>query len=1005
DYLIGNFTIHCNTTTCCKTDLIFKPGIENTNLFNLSGDQPFATDNGTFKCGTPRIEVNKTVYDPVAGAWVDSIEDAEIGDEYRFRIEVHGICCNYTNLVIDDTLSPSLEYNNSATPYEGVLVDTLPDGSKVYRWTFPALNKCETRIIEFNVTVVDYGYNCNVANATAWCEEEGKEFSGEDDACVSVPPPARIEVEKTVWNGTAWVKVIPDAKISDIYRFNCTIRNSGSYDLTDIRFWDILNSSLEYAGNATLKTPDGITRNIELTDSFIFKQKYLHGPENLDIFNPLNTSWHELYPEYCNWYNLSSWEDNGDGYLSESDQIDMTDEYGNVAWYHVDRVMFTLWVKNETTGDELYLDSEADYDPAGLTDPSGAWHEIYPVFSKEWIIDDWDDTDGDGLVDYCDYVHMVNLHDCGKTGWYHVLGVSPDIVVSREWIIDEWLQAPLTLKPGQSVEIQFDAHVVNYGNDSNTQCAKGWDEVGMQWVRSCDMAWINTPEPDLIVSDVTVNYDANSIVDTPVGPVPHDGALTQCNNISANITELNGVDVKFPFNVKFEVFNESGLIASRTVPVSPMPGGNTTTVYCDCLFFPYAGKTYTINVTADSTNNIIESNESNNMMQWGPKEATWYGGKGHHYQDGREVWPVQCLNGTINLVYSVGDSKTLSSWYNPDWTTYTANWTTSDLPIPPEETCIKMARLYVYYDWDKTPGRNASDYFSMEFNGIPVPKVANYSDGYLAGKYPYGVVVYDVTAAFKATSNNTAVLTNSYPGGGKVSMDGMLLVVVYNHPDEPERIIWINEGCDNLKASTTGARYNYNVNAEEATAYAPFEGCEPIPMDEIGRATLITITDWPAGWDEPFNRLYFNGELVADRAWSTTMGASPLGDNVADVTALLNETNNYANFQSYIPEGEVEGDGFVATNAFLIVEKSPKEIIVDAPEMVQAQDQFEVDIVVDPHGYDIYGVQYELHYNTSVLRAEAQNKGPLLGPTGSTLVIRNEIHHAEGYTEYAEVMT
>jgi len=69
---------------------------------------------------------------------------------------------------------------------------------------------------------------------------------------------------------------------------------------------------------------------------------------------------------------------------------------------------------------------------------------------------------------------------------------------------------------------------------------------------------------------------------------------------------------------------------------------------------------------------------------------------------------------------------------------------------------------------------------------------------------------------------------------------------------------------------------------------------------------------------------------------------------------------------------------------------------------VQPQAQFDVNISVDPRGNPVYGIQYRLRYNTSVLRAETQTKGPLLGNVGETIVITNSIDHANGIISYAE---
>jgi len=78
-------------------------------------------------------------------------------------------------------------------------------------------------------------------------------------------------------------------------------------------------------------------------------------------------------------------------------------------------------------------------------------------------------------------------------------------------------------------------------------------------------------------------------------------------------------------------------------------------------------------------------------------------------------------------------------------------------------------------------------------------------------------------------------------------------------------------------------------------------------------------------------------------------------------------------------------------------------IYVDPASLnITPQDQFDINITVDPAGLEIYGVEYYLTYNTSVLRAESQVKGPFLGTTGETIVVVNEIDRGAGIVSYAE---
>jgi hypothetical protein len=224
--------------------------------------------------------------------------------------------------------------------------------------------------------------------------------------------------------------------------------------------------------------------------------------------------------------------------------------------------------------------------------------------------------------------------------------------------------------------------------------------------------------------------------------------------------------------------------------VGGMAGGDTKTVWCNCSWYPLAGA-HTIKVTVDCEDDIVESNETNNtLLKY--VTAVQHGLKGNSWQDGRNITALQChLQDNINLTYSVGNSKKASI----GWTVYYSNWTQSDLSIPDGAT-IEKARLYAYYNWDKTTAGNVTDYFEMTFNGDVIPSDEIYTDskhpsrlcngctiGMCSYNYPYGMLAYDVTGKFIASADNTAVLTNSYPGGN-TSMTGMLLVVVYKHPDD-----------------------------------------------------------------------------------------------------------------------------------------------------------------------------------------------------------------------------
>lgn len=439
-------------------------------------------------------------------------------------------------------------------------------------------------------------------------------------------------------------------------------------------------------------------------------------------------------------------------------------------------------------------------------------------------------------------------------------------------------------------------------------------------------------QPDLNVTRIDVNRDIAYLRiaddrctgEMAFGPTDHVGYKTQSNNISADITEGNGIDTG-AFNVSFEVAGTE--ICNIT---TPNLNGTTRRVWCNCSWYPLVGD-YVITVTVDCNGEVEESDETNNTLSR-DVTANVHGCKGNHWQDGRNISKVQCYEqDNINLTYSVGDSETLGGYGNL-WGTYmnyTANWTADNLSIPDGAT-IKLARLYVYYNFDRTDAQNVTDYFNVTFNDVPVSPAVTYSDrknpsGFGASgsktcpmnsyNYKYGELAYDVTSGFNA-SGNKASLNNSQPQTDHhVSMTGMLLVVVYEHSGEPKRTICINEGFDMLKS---GNYYNRSVGvtSEEATTYANFSG-ENILLSNIEKANLTTITNH--GWAKTGDSgIYFDGNLLGQIG--NYAGGTEIGIREDDVKALLQANDNTVTFRSIDSGGKYGGHWFEATNAFLMVE-------------------------------------------------------------------------------------
>jgi hypothetical protein len=108
------------------------------------------------------------------------------------------------------------------------------------------------------------------------------------------------------------------------------------------------------------------------------------------------STWHELWPAHCALHHQDAYEDaDGDMMISPCDVIKL-----DGADYHIVWVGPTYFLRCTDNG------APSVYEP---TDPTGGnptcefWHEVYPVFSQQHHVENWEDN-GDGLVSVCDYV-------------------------------------------------------------------------------------------------------------------------------------------------------------------------------------------------------------------------------------------------------------------------------------------------------------------------------------------------------------------------------------------------------------------------------------------------------------------------------------------------------------------------------------------------------------------------------------------------------------------------
>lgn len=135
-----------------------------------------------------------------------------------------------------------------------------------------------------------------------------------------------------------------------------------------------------------------------------------------DPIPPNGEPWHELYPNFCVIHPQDNYEDNGDGIVSVCDVV----TFGGTR-YHVDWVGPTYIMECIISGEIGYFEPTEIY-PEG--DPTGQmWHQVYPCFCMEGIVQEWEDN-GDGILSPCDILLVSGIE-------MHLQEIALDIEVSE----------------------------------------------------------------------------------------------------------------------------------------------------------------------------------------------------------------------------------------------------------------------------------------------------------------------------------------------------------------------------------------------------------------------------------------------------------------------------------------------------------------------------------------------------------------------------------------------
>ncbi len=390
--------------------------------------------------------------------------------------------------------------------------------------------------------------------------------------------------------------------------------------------------------------------------------------------------------------------------------------------------------------------------------------------------------------------------------------------------------------------------------------------------------------PDLTITEISYNPSAGDFL-----------FANEPNSISVKVKN-NGDMAATPFSIKLDV----GSYTKTKLRTSNLDAGSTTTITFTG-YSPFEIGGVNVIVTVDSSNEVTESDEDNNIVETNP--VVYYNGnKGKRFTNGNDInthfGPIE---GHIDLVYSAGNS----AYNNLGWGEKTYSWSSTDLPIPIGAT-VTSARLYQGYTWDETPG--GSPIWTMTFNGETITPLVTYTDrkGYSTSfDLPQGLYVYDVTSQFDTAGNS---MTITPLAGNQNGIYGAYLIVIYEDAGKSLKKIWVNDEMDILYAGSVRS-----VSSEEATAYANFAG---VSTTDIVNAEAIAILQ--SASDSGKSKFFFNSQEYTG-FWSGYLSSPQIGFSVYDVTSALTSGENVARVQSY--DSGSGGDNMYATNVILIVEK------------------------------------------------------------------------------------
>jgi hypothetical protein len=236
------------------------------------------------------------------------------------------------------------------------------------------------------------------------------------------------------------------------------------------------------------------------------------------VYAPIGTLWHEVWPDYCNVYMLSSWlETPGleNFMLDQCDTVDLTNmSDGTVSWWHVEDVATDIILREK------------------ILDPIGTfWHEIYPDYCHILEITSWESYPDP----YCDrlspkdQIDMYN-YTSGTTEWYFVdrVTVTLNVTLLPENVI--WMKIELKTLDYEEMynalkhpeDTKWHEVIPNYCNVYNLTTWDFWNDDNCNGVLDvCDDIWLlNLTDPQAVeeewhVVDITYDLIVNKKISDP----------------------------------------------------------------------------------------------------------------------------------------------------------------------------------------------------------------------------------------------------------------------------------------------------------------------------------------------------------------------------------------------------------------------------------------------------------------------------------------------------------